>query len=88
MAEAPLSALLSAMGGVLLYPLVGLQWNRGSNCTHGTHTAHTPEALHGAAARCGTLRALGSWLACVAGRPLRRPHVGPALTSALPRWQA
>ena len=74
MAEAPLSALLSAMGGVLLYPLVGLQWNAAARTAHtAQHTAHVPEALHGAAR---------------AARPLRRPHVGPALTSALPRWPA
>ena len=64
MAEAPLSALLSAMGGVLLYPLVGLQWNAAARTAHtAQHTAHTPEALHGAAARRTALPALGSWLA-------------------------
>jgi hypothetical protein len=42
-AEAPLSALLSAMGGVLLYPLVGLQWvaaARTADCRHARTAGH------------------------------------------------
>ena len=47
-AEAPLSALLSAMGGVLLYPLVGLQWvaaARTADCGH-TRTAGHLSLIH------------------------------------------
>ena len=68
---------------------------RGSNCTPHTHRTHARSA----ARRCGAphgaagpwLVAGRSWLPCMAalrGRPLRRPHVGPALTSTLPWWPA
>ena len=80
MAEAPLSALLSAMGGVLLYPLVGLQW------VAAARTAHTAHAPHTRPKRCGALRraagprlvAAGSWLPALDGGrtpvpPARRP---------------
>ena len=60
-AEAPLSALLSAMGGVLLYPLVGLQW---------VAAARTADCR--LARTAGHCRALGRGT-----RPRRTPHVGP-----------
>ena len=67
-AEAPLSALLSAMGGVLLYPLVGLQWvaaARTADCGH-TRTAGHCRTLQDTAGhghcRARTLQALGSWV--------------------------